>query len=102
MITINNLHKSFGALKVLDGLEIMTLEKGIFAVLGPNGSGKTTLIKCILGMVIPDKGSIQINRQEVAGEWEYREYISYMPQIADFPPNLTIIELIEMNKNNSL
>jgi len=56
------------------------------------------LIKCILGMVIPDKGSIQINHQEVAGEWEYREYISYMPQIADFPPNLTIIELIEMIK----
>ena len=98
MITINNLHKSFGALKVLDDLEIMTLEKGIFAVLGPNGSGKTTLIKCILGMIIPDKGSIQINHQEVAGEWEYREYISYMPQIADFPPNLTIIELIEMIK----
>ncbi|MDP7568058.1 MAG: ABC transporter ATP-binding protein [Flavobacteriales bacterium] len=98
MVTINNLHKSYGALKVLDGIDIMALEKGVFAVLGPNGSGKTTLIKCILGMVIPDKGTIQINNQEVIGKWEYKEYVSYMPQIANFPPNLTIIELIEMIK----
>ncbi len=40
MVTINNLHKSYGALKVLDGIDIMALEKGVFAVLGPNGSGK--------------------------------------------------------------
>ncbi len=65
------------------------------------GLAKTTLIKCILGMVIPDKGTIQINNQEVIGKWEYKEYVSYMPQIANFPPNLTIIELIEMIKTNS-
>ncbi len=98
MIIINNLHKSFGALKVLDGLNVKALDKGIFAVLGPNGSGKTTLIKCILGMVIPNSGSIKFNGKEVIGEWEYRKIISYMPQIANFPPNLKVIELIEMIK----
>ena len=94
MIAVKNLHKSFGSLNVLDGLDIQALDQGIFAILGPNGSGKTTLIKCILGMVIPDKGSIQINGKEVLGEWAYRGSISYMPQIANFPPNLKVIELI--------
>jgi Cu-processing system ATP-binding protein len=99
VIAVKNLHKSFGSLNVLDGLDIQALDQGIFAILGPNGSGKTTLIKCILGMVIPDKGSIQINGKEVLGEWAYRGSISYMPQIANFPPNLKVIELINMIKS---
>ena len=98
MITIENLHKSFGKLKVLDGLNMSALGEGIFAVLGPNGSGKTTLIKCILGMVIPNSGSIKLNNEEIIGKWIYRKKISYMPQIANFPPNLRVVELIEMIK----
>ena len=98
MIAINNLHKSFGKLKVLEGVNIDALDKGIFAVLGPNGSGKTTLIKSILGMVIPDSGSIRFNNQEIIGQWQYRDQLSYMPQIANFPPNLKVKELIKMIK----
>jgi len=56
MIRITDLHKKFGKLTVLDGLDLHIQKGGIFAVLGPNGSGKTTLIKSILGMVIPDRG----------------------------------------------
>ncbi len=55
MIEFKNLHKRFGKLTVLDGLDLAIKKGGIFAVLGPNGSGKTTLIKCLLGMVIPKK-----------------------------------------------
>ncbi|MFZ2431855.1 MAG: ATP-binding cassette domain-containing protein, partial [Lutibacter sp.] len=56
MIEFKNLHKRFGKLVVLDGLDLEISKGGIFAILGPNGSGKTTLIKCLLGMVIPNKG----------------------------------------------
>lgn len=99
MIIINNLQKRFGKLQVLDNINVSIQSKGIFAVLGPNGSGKTTLIKCILGMVLPDAGSIRINDQEILGQWTYREEISYMPQIANFPPNLKVIELVRMIKS---
>ena len=61
MVNITNLHKKFGPLVVLNGLNLKTPESGIIAVLGPNGSGKTTLIKSILGMVVPQKGEIQIS-----------------------------------------
>ena len=99
MIEFKNLHKSFGKLTVLDGLDLKIGNGGIFAILGPNGSGKTTLIKCLLGMVIPNKGEITINDKSVLNKWEYRNKLNYLPQIANFPPNLTVNELLKMVKN---
>ena len=99
MIEFKNLHKRFGKLVVLDGLDLEISKGGIFAILGPNGSGKTTLIKCLLGMVIPNKGDIIFDKKSVLGKWAYRNNLNYLPQIANFPPNLTVIELIKMVKN---
>lgn len=99
MIEIKKLCKRFGRLTVLDQLDLEIRQGGIFAVLGPNGSGKTTLIKCILGMVIPDSGEISIHGTSVLKKWVYRNEIDYLPQIANFPANLSVIELIEMVKN---
>ena len=99
MIEIKNLHKKFGKLTVLDGLDLSIKSGGIFAVLGPNGSGKTTLIKSVLGMVIPNAGDILINGASVLKQSDYRNEINYLPQIANFPANLTVNELIEMVKN---
>jgi len=99
MIEFKNLHKRFGKLVVLDGLDLEISKGGIFAILGPNGSGKTTLIKCLLGMVIPNKGDIIFDKKSVLGKWAYRNNLNYLPQIANFPPNLTVIELIDMVKN---
>lgn len=96
MITVHDLNKNFGRLQVLKNLDLSIDDKGIFAVLGPNGSGKTTLIKCILGMVIPDSGRIIVNGKNTIGNWGYRNDISYMPQIAQFPGNLKVRELILM------
>ncbi len=99
MIKINNLHKKFGKLTVLDGLDLEINKGGIFAILGPNGSGKTTLIKSILGMVIPNAGEIEIDGKSVLKQWDYRNQINYLPQIANFPANLSVNELIAMVKN---
>ncbi|MGY5851883.1 ABC transporter ATP-binding protein [Salegentibacter sp. F14] len=99
MVNITNLHKKFGSLVVLNGLDLQTPESGIIAVLGPNGSGKTTLIKSILGMVVPQKGEIEVNGQRVKKHWNYRKDIDYLPQIANFPGNLKVLELIDMIKD---
>lgn len=99
MIRIENLYKSFGKLKVLDGVNLELNPGTITVVLGPNGSGKTTLVKSILGLVVPDKGNIFIDDQPVIGKWEYRDQISYLPQVARFPDNLTVNELINMVKD---
>lgn len=99
MIKIENLHKKFGKNEVLKGVDLEIPEKGIFAVLGPNGSGKTTLIKSILGMVVPDKGKIFIKGKETQQNGAYRSDIDYLPQIANFPNNLGVKELIKMIKD---
>lgn len=99
MIQIKDLHKKFGPQMVLNGLDLDVKDKGIVAVLGPNGSGKTTLIKSILGMVVPDKGQIELDGNSVIKRWNYRKNIDYLPQIANFPGNLKVMELITMIKD---
>ncbi len=99
MIEFKNIHKKFGKLVVLDGLNLSIKKGGVFAILGPNGSGKTTLIKSLLGMVIPNKGDILFQDKSVLKKWDYRNKLNYLPQIANFPPNLSVIELIKMVKN---
>ena len=99
MISVQNLHKKFGKNLVLQGVDLTISQGGIFAILGPNGSGKTTLIKSILGMVIPNSGTIEINGKRIKKDWKYRNNIDYLPQIANFPANLTVEELIKMIKD---
>jgi len=99
MVNIENLHKKFGKNQVLSGLDLTINEGGIFAVLGPNGSGKTTLIKSILGMVIPNKGEINVLGESIKKNSNYRHKIDYLPQIANFPSNLKVKELIKMIKD---
>jgi len=99
MVSIENLHKKFGKNNVLKGVDLSITEGGIFAVLGPNGSGKTTLIKSILGMVIPNKGEISVLGEDIKKNSNYRYKIDYLPQIANFPSNLKVKELIRMIKD---
>lgn len=84
---------------VLSGVDLKISEGGIFAVLGPNGSGKTTLIKSILGMVIPCEGKISVKGEAIKNQSQYRHNIDYLPQIANFPNNLKVRELIKMIKD---
>ena len=100
MIEIQDLHKSFGKNKVLKGISLEFSKHGtVSAILGPNGSGKTTLIKSILGMVIPKSGQIDVDGENIKGAWAYRQKIGYLPQIARFPDNLKVSELIKMVKD---
>ncbi|MGX1930921.1 ABC transporter ATP-binding protein [Flagellimonas sp. 2504JD4-2] len=99
MIQIDNLCKRFGKNEVLRDLSLTIEPKGIVAILGPNGSGKTTLIKSILGMVIPNEGTITISGENIRNKWKYLRDIEYLPQIANFPNNLKVKELIRMIKD---
>ncbi|EHS56339.1 amino acid ABC transporter ATP-binding protein [Paenibacillus kribbensis] len=60
MIQIRNIHKSFGSLEVLKGVNV-TLDKGkVLVIIGPSGSGKTTLLRCLNLLEVPDQGEIQL------------------------------------------
>ena len=98
MIEIKNINKKFGKLEVLKSVNLSCKSGECIALIGPNGCGKTTLIKSILGMVLPDKGSIEFNGKSILGEYIYRENIGYMPQIGRYPDNMTIGQIIDMIK----
>ena len=98
MIEIKDINKKFGKLEVLKNVNLSCKKGECIALIGPNGCGKTTLIKSILGMVIPDQGSIEFNGKSILKEYLYRENIGYMPQIGRYPDNMTIGQIIEMIK----
>jgi phospholipid/cholesterol/gamma-HCH transport system ATP-binding protein len=66
-IRIQGLYKRFGAKQVLDGIDLDVAEGESVVVIGGSGTGKSVLLKCILGILQPDRGSILIDGQEVVG-----------------------------------
>lgn len=99
MIVVQNITKQFGKLKALDDVSVQCNSGECVLLIGPNGSGKTTLIKSILGMVIPNSGTIFFNKKDIATDWTYRAKIGYMPQIGRYPDNMTIGHVLEMMKD---
>ena len=99
MIQIESLNKSFNKLHVVKNISVHFNIGEVVSVIGPNGSGKTTLMKCLLGMVIPDNGTILFDRKSILNDWNYRNDIGYMPQIGRYPDNMKIGQLFEMMKD---
>lgn len=99
MLHIQHVSKTFGKLEVLKNIEIGFERGQAVAIIGPNGSGKTTLIKSILGMVVPEKGSIAFQGQTIGQDARYRRHIGYMPQIGRYPDNMQIGQLFDMMRD---
>lgn len=99
MIEIQKIEKQFGNLSVLKGVDASFNAGNVVSIIGPNGSGKTTLIKCILGMVVPDNGSIQFAGKNILNDYSYRQQLGYMPQIGRYPENMKMGQLFAMMKD---
>lgn len=70
MIHINDLHKSFGLNKVLQGINLHIQSGETLAIIGQSGSGKSVLLKHMLGLIQPDRGSIIVDGVEICGSSE--------------------------------
>ncbi|MDD2851279.1 MAG: ABC transporter ATP-binding protein [Desulfuromonadaceae bacterium] len=65
MITLRNVHKSFGSQKVLDGLDLHIPAGKITAIIGPSGEGKSVLLKHLIGLLQPDSGSVEVDGESI-------------------------------------
>jgi ABC-2 type transport system ATP-binding protein len=90
-LRIDSLTKSYGARLALAGTSLEVAEGEILGLLGPNGAGKTTLIRCVVGRVVPDSGSITVFG-EPAGSAAARARIGYIPQEIALYGRLTAAE----------
>ncbi|HMR30919.1 MAG TPA: ATP-binding cassette domain-containing protein [Geminicoccaceae bacterium] len=66
-ISIRDLRKAFGAKQVLRGVDLDVAAGGSTVVIGGSGTGKSVLLKCILGILLPDSGSIRVDGVELVG-----------------------------------
>ncbi|MDX1605873.1 MAG: amino acid ABC transporter ATP-binding protein [Candidatus Competibacterales bacterium] len=65
MVSITDVHKSFGGTEVLKGVSLNVMKGQVICIIGPSGSGKSTLLRCINALVPIDRGSITVEGQEV-------------------------------------
>lgn len=89
-ITVKSLHKSYGNLKVLRGIDFSVKSGTVLALLGPNGAGKTTTIRILSTLLLPDSGQASINGYDVLREEsEVRRSIGLTGQYAAVDEYLT-------------
>ncbi len=93
-VSLFNVVKSFGSLRALDGVSLGVKEGEIYGLLGPNGSGKTTLIRMLVGLVIPDSGTVTVLGQAMP-DLGVLGRIGYMTQAAALYPDLSVKENVE-------
>ncbi|HSR60444.1 MAG TPA: ATP-binding cassette domain-containing protein [Robiginitalea sp.] len=67
VIRIRDLHKSFGPVEVLRGFNLTLYERENLVVMGKSGSGKSVMIKCLVGLMDPDSGYVEVLGREIAG-----------------------------------
>ena len=97
VIDVHDLRKSFGALKVVDGLSLQVAKGEICGFLGANGSGKTTTIRILCGLLVADSGhgtclGLDIIRQAPL----IRRQVGYMTQKFSFYDDLTVFENLDL------
>ncbi|WP_368501478.1 amino acid ABC transporter ATP-binding protein [Phascolarctobacterium sp.] len=95
MIQITDLHKSFGDLEVLRGVNLNIAEKEVVVIIGPSGSGKSTLLRCINYLEEPTGGSIVIDGIPLTGEAninEIRKEVGMVFQRFNLFPHMTVLQ----------
>ncbi len=90
-VDVDNVVKSFGSLRALDGISLRVRQGEIYGLLGPNGSGKTTLIRAIVGLVAPDSGTVTVLGRHMP-DLDILGSVGYMTQAAALYPDISVEE----------
>ena len=93
-VDVENVSKSFGAVKALDGVTLRVRQGEIYGLLGPNGAGKTTLIRAIVGLIAPSGGTVTVLGKRIPNVDVLRQ-IGYMTQQAALYPGLSVEENVQ-------
>ncbi len=99
IVQVEELHSGYGEVDILHGVSVHLNEGEIVTLIGPNGAGKSTLIKTIFGLLTPTQGRVLYDGADITGtppEAVVRMGLSYMPQVENTFPHLTVKENLEM------
>lgn len=94
-VQITGLVKRYGTLEAVRGLDLEVPQGEFFGLLGPNGAGKTTTLSCLVGLVRPTAGTLQVHGADVVKQpREARAAIGLAPQEYNFDRYLTVRETL--------
>ena len=100
IVHVAEVHKSFGAVEVLKGVSLDVMKGEVICIIGPSGSGKSTLLRCINALVPINKGSIQVEGQEVhdpkLDKLELRKKVGMVFQQYNLFPHKTALQNVMM------
>ena len=100
MVSIRDVHKSFGDLEVLKGVSFDVMKGEVICIIGPSGSGKSTLIRCVNALNTIDRGSIKVEGQEVhdpgLDKLDLRKKVGMVFQQYNLFPHKTALENVMM------
>lgn len=100
MINIKNLHKSFGDLEVIKGIDLEIKKGEIVTIVGPSGSGKSTVLRCMNLLEVPTKGQIIFEGTDITDKKvnidEIRQRIGMVFQNFNLFPNMTVLDNITL------
>jgi ABC-type branched-subunit amino acid transport system ATPase component len=99
VLEAKSLTSGYGETDILRDVSIKLEEEEIVSIIGPNGAGKSTLLKTIFGILRPRQGAIRLRDEEITGlspDKIVRKGMSYVPQVDNVFPSLTIQENLEM------
>src|SRR5205814_7193870 len=92
-VNVDDVSKSFGAFKALNGVTLRVRQGEIYGLLGPNGAGKTTLIRLVCGLLEAHAGTVTVLGQRMPNVAVLR-HIGYMTQQAALYPALWVAEAV--------
>ena len=97
IVEVDHLRKTYGNTVAVDDVSF-SVEKGeIFGILGPNGAGKTTAVECVVGLRVPDAGSVRVLGLEPrANRRELRECVGVQLQEGALPAKLKVWEVLDL------
>ena len=99
MLTVENLHVSYGAIKALHGVSLKVPKGSIVTLIGANGAGKSTTLRAVSGLVKSSGGSIKYNGEEISRVPAHRivgRGLCHVPEGRMIFPNLTVAENLKM------
>ncbi|MEG0177623.1 amino acid ABC transporter ATP-binding protein [Anaerorhabdus sp.] len=95
LVEIRNIHKSFGNLEVLKGIDFSVEKNSVVCLIGASGSGKSTLLRCINMLETPDEGEIRMNGENVLHTKDvnkYRSHVGMVFQQFNLFNNMTVLK----------
>jgi phospholipid/cholesterol/gamma-HCH transport system ATP-binding protein len=100
VITYRDIHKSFDA-PVLSGVDMMVETGEMFALFGPSGTGKSVLLKTTIGLIVPDRGDVEVDglsvyESDLAALLKLRSKVGYVFQHSALFDSLTVLDNVAM------